>query len=350
LPPEEVLHLLDVDRETGLSDDEAARRLVQFGPNELQQAPRIHPWQILLQQFTEPLVLVLVAAAAVSGFLWLLEDAPSREPLPYDSLVILAIVLLNGFLGFFQEYRAEQAVEALQKMAAPLSVVRRNGQPRSVEAKNLVPGDILLLESGVRVPADGRLIYTANLEVEEAALTGESVPVRKGTGPLSDPDAPLGDRRNMIYMGSTVTYGRGEAVVTATGMTTEMGAIAELIQSVEEEETPLQRELGRVGKQLGGLVLAICLIVTVTGVLREGHLSSGVLLEMFLFGVALAVAAIPEGLPAIVTAVLALGVRRMADRNAIVRRLPAVETLGSATVICSDKTGTLTRNEMTVRR
>ncbi len=348
---DETTSTLEVDPKQGLSTDEVKRRQEKYGPNELTEEDRIQPWQILLQQFTEPLVLVLIAASVVSAILWVIgRGSPGHEPLPYDSIVILAIVILNALLGFFQEYRAEQAVAALKQMASPESTVRRNGKIQEIPARDLTPGDVLLLEAGDRIPADARLIQMANINVEESALTGESVPVHKQLRALEDPEASLGDRKNMVYMGSAVTYGRGEAVVVATGMQTQMGSIATLIQGVEEEETPLQRELARIGKQLGILVLVVAAVVTLTGVLREGSFSSSILIDMFLFGVALAVAAIPEGLPAVVTAVLALGVRRMAERNAIVRRLPAVETLGSATVICSDKTGTLTRNQMTVRQ
>ncbi|MCL4831261.1 MAG: cation-translocating P-type ATPase [Caldilineaceae bacterium] len=343
----ESLRRLDVDPAEGLGSQEIARRLARFGPNELKEVDGVRPWQLLLHQFTEPLVLVLIAAALLSGLVWAFDG---HEPLPYEAIVILSIVLLNAGLGFFQEYQAEQAVAALKRMAAPLSTVRRGRRVSQIPAAALVPGDVLLLDAGCRIPADARLFHTANLEVEEAALTGESLPVRKQSAALTDPSLPLGDRTNMLFVGSAVTYGRGEAVVTATGMETQMGAIATLLQAVEEEETPLQRELTRVGKQLGLLVLVVALVVIVTGMLTADQLTSRRMLELFLFGVALAVAAIPEGLPAIVTAVLALGVRRMASRNAIVRRLPAVETLGSATVICSDKTGTLTRNEMCVRR
>jgi Ca2+-transporting ATPase len=346
LTPEETLARLGVEAEYGLTTEESRRRLAQVGPNELKSGEQISPLKILLRQFVEPLVLVLVAAAIVSFIIWLFEKS---EPWPYDSIVILAIVLLNGLLGFVQEYRAEQSVAALKEMAAPESVVRRDGDARHVPARELVPGDILLLEAGVRIPADARLVHAFNLNVEESALTGESTPVHKFVQPLHQPDISIGDRDNMVFMGTAVTYGRGEAVVVATGMNTEMGRIATLLQEVKREDTPLQRELARVGTQLGILVLAISIVVSITGLMEAGQLTGEIVLGIFLFGVALAVAAIPEGLPAIVTAVLALGVRRMADRNAIVRRLSAVETLGSATVICSDKTGTLTRNEMTVR-
>ncbi len=347
LPAEEVVARLGVDPDVGLSEEEAARRLREYGPNEIQEEAGRGPLAILAGQVLEPLVLILVVAAGIAAAIWWVEG-PDHEPLPYDSLAILAIVILNTVLGFVQEYRAEQAVAALKRMAAPESTVRRNGRIRRIPAREVVPGDILILEAGDRIPADACLLHTANLEVDESALTGESVPVRKHPRPLTDPRTELGDQANMVFMGTVVTYGRGEAVVVATGMATAMGRIAHLLQSVEEEETPLQRDLARVGRQLGMAVLAIAVVVTGVGILRAGRLTLDVALDMFLFGVALAVAAIPEGLPAVVTAVLALGMRRMAERNAIVRRLPAVETLGSATVICSDKTGTLTRNEMTV--
>ncbi|HSL84893.1 MAG TPA: HAD-IC family P-type ATPase, partial [Thermoanaerobaculia bacterium] len=336
--------------EDGLSEEEASRRLEEHGPNELAEDEGPGPLGIFWRQLGEPLVLVLVAAAVVSAALWWLGAGGEREPLPYDALVILAIVVLNAVLGFVQEYRAERAVESLKEMAAPESRVRRGGRPLEAPSRELVPGDVLLLEAGDRVAADARVIDGHNLKADEAALTGESVPVSKGTRAVDDPQAELGDRSSMVYTGSVVTYGRGEAVVVATGMATEMGAIAGLLQTATEERTPLQEELARVGRQLGLLVLGVCAVVAAAGLLRAGRLSGGVLVDMFLFGVALAVAAIPEGLPALVTAVLALGVRRMAEANAVVRHLPAVETLGSATVICSDKTGTVTRNEMAVRR
>ncbi|MFP3941630.1 MAG: cation-translocating P-type ATPase, partial [Thermoanaerobaculia bacterium] len=345
----EVAERLEVEPERGLPPEEAERRLAEHGPNELARDEGPSAWRILWRQVTEPLVLVLVVAAAVSAALWFFEAGGEREPVPYDTLAILAIVVLNALLGFAQEYRAERAVEALRRMTAPACTVRRGGEVRRVPSKELVPGDVLLLEAGDRVAGDGRLLRSSNLKVDEAALTGESIPDSKNPAPLDDPDLELGDRENLVFTGTVVTYGRGEAVVVATGMESEMGAIAGMLQAGEEEATPLQQDLGRVGKQLGFLVLAIVVVVAAAGVLQEGSVTAAVLVDMFLFGVALAVAAIPEGLPAVVTAVLALGVRRMADQNAIVRRLPAVETLGSATVICSDKTGTLTRNRMTVR-
>ena len=262
----ESLQRLDAEPVEGLSSQEVARRQAQFGPNELQEKDGVRPWRLLLHQFTEPLVLVLIAAALLSGLVWSFDG---HEPLPYETIVILSIVLLNAGLGFFQEYQAEQAVAALKRMAAPLSTVRRSGLVSQIPAKELVPGDVLLLDAGSRIPADARLIYTANLEVEEAALTGESLPVHKQTAPLADPEMDLVDRTNMLFLGSAVTYGRGEAVVTATGMETQMGAIATLIQAVEEEETPLQRELTRVGKQLGLLVLVVALVVIATGLLTS---------------------------------------------------------------------------------
>ena len=361
LSADEVTRRLEVDPASGLSAGEAARRLAERGPNELVEEPGPGAWAIFWRQLAEPLVLVLVAAAVVSGVLWALGQGGQGGPggpgaegppeaLPYDALVILAIVVLNAILGFVQEYRAEQAVASLKRMTAPAARVRRDGAPCEVPSRELVPGDVLLLEAGDRVAADARLLDGHNLRVDESALTGESVPAAKGARALEDRRAELGDRTNMVYTGSAIAYGRGTAVVVATGMETAIGDIASMLQGAEEEATPLQVELAKVGRQLGVLVLAICVVVAVSGVIEEGVLSASVLVDMFLFGVALAVAAIPEGLPAIVTAVLAIGVRRMAAARAVVRRLPAVETLGSATVICSDKTGTITRNEMTARR
>lgn len=349
LPPEDAAERLDVDPARGLDDDEVARRRQRHGPNELvhEEGPQV--WELLLDQFSEPLVVVLIVAAGVSAGAWWLESA-AGEGLPWDALVILAIVLLNAVIGFVQEYRAERAVESLKTMTAPEAHVRRQGEERVVGTVELVPGDVLLLTDGGRVPADARIVQSASLRVEEAALTGESEPVSKRVEALADPDLPVGDRGNMVFMGSAVTYGHGEAVVVATGMRTEVGGIAGLLASSKDEGTPLQGELARVGRQLGWLALAISVLVAVTGVLRAQTLTVEMVLPLFLFGVALAVAAVPEGLPAVVTATLALGMRRLAERSAVVRSLPAVEALGSATVICTDKTGTLTRNEMSVRR
>ena len=349
LAAEEVVLALDSDPQRGLNAEQVQERLVEYGPNSLQTTPPPTPLDIFLAQFKEPLVLVLLAATLVSAGVWFLERGqPGAESVPYDSLVILAIVILNSVLGVVQEYRAEQSVRALRRLTAPEAKVVRGGERQRSPADGIVPGDLLVLEAGDRVPSDARLVEAVNLQVDESALTGESVPVSKGVMALAG-ERPLGDRVNMVYMGSAVTYGRGLALATATGMATEMGAIAGLIQRADPSDTPLQKELARVGRQLGILVLVISVIVFVTGVVARGATSFEAMLGMFLFAVALAVAAIPEGLPAIVTVALAIGVRRMAERRAIVRKLPAVETLGSATVICTDKTGTLTRNEMAVR-
>lgn len=330
----EVVAVFATDPEKGLKTKEAEKRLAEVGSNQLQQVKKISPLKIFFSQFQDFMVLVLIAATLISGMLGEVADA----------ITILAIVLVNAILGFIQEYRAEKSLEALKQMAAPEARVLRDGQQLKIAAKDLVPGDILLLEAGDRVPADARLIQAVNLEVDEAILTGESYPVRKQAEPLAEDNVGLGDRRNMVFLGTAVTQGRAKAVVTATGMATEMGQIAEMMQEVEEEETPLQKRLAQLGKWLVLGCLFICAVVVITGVLRgEG------LYQMFLAGVSLAVAAIPEGLPAIVTVALAIGVQKMIRRNAIVRKLPAVETLGCATVICSDKTGTLTQNEMTAR-
>ncbi|HEX7120169.1 MAG TPA: cation-translocating P-type ATPase [Longimicrobiales bacterium] len=348
LPADDALRRLDVDAARGLSASEARRRLERYGPNALVRERGVTPWLILWNQVKAPLIVVLIVAAAISLVTWYFEAA--RQPLPYDALVILAIVALNTLLGFVQEYRAERAVEALEELTAPGARVRRDGVERDVPADGLVPGDVLLLRAGDRVPADARLLEVSSLKADEAPLTGESVAVSKAVEALEDPDTELGDRRNMVFMGTSITYGHGVAAVVATGMSTEMGGIATLLGRAEEKTTPLQRQLARVGKQLGGVALGVSLAVVVVGLVRAGSIGPDILLRMFLFGVALAVAAVPEGLPAVVTASLALGVRRLAQRNAIVRRLPAVETLGSADVICTDKTGTITRGEMTVRR
>lgn len=348
LTPETALERVGVDVGRGLSTENARSRLERHGPNELVREAGPSPWRILWNQLKEPLVLVLIAAAAVSGLVWLLQDTGGG--LPYDAIVILAIVVLNALLGFVQEYRAERAVESLKEIMAPEVRVRRGGRERRVPATELVPGDILLLEAGDRVPADARLVEVSSLKTDEAPLTGESVAVSKQPDPLENVATVVADRTNMVFMGSSVTYGHAEAVVVATGMNTEMGGIARMLQAAEAKQTPLQQELARIGKQLGLLVLVISALVAIASVIREGSLSADTLFRMFLFGVALAVAAVPEGLPAVVTASLAAGVRRLAAQSAIVRRLPAVETLGSADVICTDKTGTVTKSEMTVRR
>ncbi|OGO05450.1 MAG: ATPase [Chloroflexi bacterium RBG_13_54_9] len=319
----------------GLTDEEARERLARFGPNELRRERGISPLAILLEQFKSILIIILLIAVIISVSL--------GEYL--DGGVIFAIVLASAVLGFVQEYRAERAMEALQEMAAPTATVRRNGQETEITAKELVPGDIVLLKTGDRIPADLRLIEAVNLTVDEAPLTGESTPVEKVTRAIEGEELPVGDRANMAYMGTAANYGRGGGVVVSTGMATEFGKIASMLQEVGKEQTPLQINLDRVGKWLGGVALGITALVAALGVVR-GH----ELLEMFIWGVSLAVAAVPEALPAVVTISLAIGVQRIARRHAIIRKLPAVETLGCTTVICSDKTGTLTQDEMTVRR
>jgi Ca2+-transporting ATPase len=342
-----VLEGLGSNEKVGLSSEEARRRLDRFGSNELKETEKTTLWEMFLGQFEDVLVWILLAATVISFILWLYD--PGEETYPYDSIIILLIVLANAILGVIQEYRAERSLEALKKLSAPSAVVLRDGQKQRIPAREVVPGDILLLDAGDKVAADARLIEVINLEADESALTGESVPVTKTTHPLEG-EVEIGDRKNMIFMGTTITYGRGKAVVVATGMKTEIGAIAEMMQATEKEATPLQKNLDQVGKQLGMVILIICGVVALTGILEHGKYTLQGALQMFLFGVALAVAAIPEGLPAVVTVALAIGVQKMAAKNSIVRKLSAVETLGSTTVICSDKTGTLTRNEMTVRK
>ncbi len=302
-------------------------------------------WRKFLAQFQDALVVLLLAAAVISAGLWLYER---DSPLPYEAIAILAVVLLNALMGYIQQARAEQAVAALRRMAAPHASVVRGGRRQHIAAAQVVPGDILLLEEGDTVAADGRLIRSAALQAAEAALTGESLPESKESAPLLE-EAALGDRSNMVFSGTAVTHGRGRAVVVATGMQTQMGRIAGMLKETPADTTPLQKALVRVGRLLGTAVVAIALVMIGTIVLVEQVRGLAALLDVLILGVALAVAAVPEGLPAVVTAVLSLGVQRMARRNAIVRHLPAVETLGSADVIASDKTGTLTKNEMTVR-
>lgn len=333
LEPEQSLAALEVDAAAGLTDKEVARRRAQYGANTL-PADRGTNWaQLVLGQFRDLMVLILLVAAAIS---WVVGDVK-------DVVVILAIVLLNAALGISQEYRAEQALAALGALQVPLVRVRRHGEARQLSAVELVPGDIVLLQEGDRIPADGRLIESVNLQVEEAALTGESLPVEKHTAALDGKeDIPLGDRDNMVWMGTSVNYGRGVMAVTQTGLATELGSIAAMLLQVERGITPLQRRLNRLGRTLAIGAGVVVLLVFIAGLLRGIPWE-----EMFLTSISLAVAAVPEGLPALITISLSLGAGRMVRNHALIRRLPAVETLGSVTVICSDKTGTLTRNEMT---
>ncbi|MBC8139946.1 MAG: cation-translocating P-type ATPase [Armatimonadetes bacterium] len=329
----------------GLTDTEAASRLTRNGRNELAAKAPVPAWRRFLAQFADVLVILLLVATGISFGLWLLER---ESPLPYEAMAILAVVIANAVMGYVQEARAEKSVAALRKMIAAQANVLRGGARKSVPSAEIVTGDVLLLEEGDTVPADARLIESTSLQIAEATLTGESVPVEKSTDTVAA-NAELADRHNMIYSGTSATYGRGAAVVTATGMNTEMGRIATLLENAPDEITPLQKELDQLGKRLGVIVVIIAVVMIATIIVIEKVQGVSALLEVLILGVALAVAAVPEGLPAVVTTVLSLGVQRMAKRNAIVRHLSAVETLGSATIIASDKTGTLTKNEMTVR-
>ncbi len=330
---EDTLLNLQANAEQGLSQNEAQRRLIEHGPNELIDRGMKSPWLIIWEQIIAVMVVILIIAAVISALLGDYKDA----------IAIMTIVILNAILGFSQEYRAEKAMAALKKMAVPNVKVRRDGRVQEISARELVTGDILLLDAGDMVPADARLLESINLRVQEAALTGESEPVEKTAAPLSGENLTLGDRINMVYMGTVVTYGRGVVVIVETGMQTELGNIAEMIQSVEREPTPLQRRLEQLGRGLAFAALGIVAIVFVLGLLRGEDMRL-----MFLTAISMAVAAIPEGLPAVVTIALALGAQRMLKRQSLIRKLPAVETLGSVDVICSDKTGTLTENRMTV--
>ena len=334
LPAEQTLARLDTHEDSGLTSAEAQARLERYGPNELVERGTKSPLVILWEQMINPLVLLLLFAAVVSA---LLGEADS-------TIAIMGIVILNAILGVVQEYRAEKAMAALKQMAAPLVRVRRDARVSEISARELVPGDVILLEAGNIIPADARIVASASLSVQEASLTGESHPVEKVTAALDTENLTLGDRVNMVYMGTAVTYGRGTAVVTGTGMSTELGRIAEMIQSVTSETTPLQRRMNEVGKVLFGVGILVLVVAFVIGLLTQRPLDT-----VLLNAVAIAVAVVPEGLPAVVTVALALGAQRMLRRRALIRKLPAVETLGSVTTICSDKTGTLTENRMTVR-
>ncbi len=356
LPADQILEELATPLESGLSSKEAARRLEVYGPNQLTEAPGITFWQMLWEQLSSFVVILLIVASVISA---LLGDY-------VEAAAIMAIVVMNATLGVIQERRAEQALAALRKLAAPEAQVLRDGRRQTLPAPQLVPGDIVLVESGNYIPADIRLIEAINLRIEEAALTGESVAVQKDANIRLEANVPLGDRKNTAFMGTLVSYGRGRGVVVSTGMRTQIGLIAEMLQAVEQEQTPLQRRLEELGKLLGWGALAVCAIVFLVAVVRNTDLGllfaagGGVLAyfqafsaeisEVFLIAISLAIAAVPEGLPAVVTISLALGMREMIRRHALIRRLSSVETLGSATVICSDKTGTLTQNEMSVTR
>ena len=352
----QILEQLATPSDTGLSSEEAAHRLQMYGPNQLQEAPGMTFWHMLWEQFNNFLVILLIVASVISA---LLGDY-------IESAAILAIVILNAALGVIQDRRAERALAALRQLAAPDAQVLRDGRRQTVSARELVPGDIVLVEAGNYIPADIRLLEAVNLRIEEAALTGESVPVQKDANIRLEENIPLGDRKNTAFMGTLVSYGRGRGVVVGTGMRTQIGLIAEMLSTVEQEPTPLQRRLDELGKILGWGALAICGIVFLVAVLRNTDLAmltapSGGLIpylkafkaeivDVFMIAVSLAIAAVPEGLPAVVTISLALGMHEMIRRHALIRRLSSVETLGSATVICSDKTGTLTQNEMSVTR
>ena len=348
----EVAKALDVDTNTGLSSAEAQRRLEKFGPNQLASAPPVPKWKKFLAQFQDPLVYLLLAATVISLIAWFIERShgTAGEVLPFDAIVIILILVVNAVLGYIQEARAEQAVEALAQMTAPQTSVLRDGKIVHINTADVVPGDIVVLGEGDTVSADGRLFAAASLRIAEASLTGESVPVGKKPDTLDSAKA-LGDRTNMIFNGTSVTQGTGRAIVTGTGMNTQVGKIADMLSQTDDEDTPLQKEMTHVSKILGIAVCIIAAVVLVALFITQGfHKMPDDLIDSLLLAVSLAVAAVPEGLATILTVVLALGVQRMAKHNAIVKKLSSVETLGSASVICSDKTGTLTRNEMTVER
>lgn len=336
---ETILNSLQTTRQ-GLTTQQAAQRLEEFGKNALKEAKKKSMFSKFMAQLTDPMILILIAAATISGIVGEVADL----------IIIMIVVTLNSILGVVQEGKAEKAIEALQKLSSPFSKVRRNGQVVQIKSEDLVPGDIILIEAGDAIPADMRLIEASSLKIEEASLTGESVPSEKNSETLTafDDEIPLGDRTNMAYMGTNAVYGRGEAVVVATGMSTEMGKIADIISNAIDEKTPLQNKLAALSRVLSIAVIGICIFIFIFGVLENGGFKGGHMLEMFLTAISLAVAAIPEGLVAVVTIVLSIGVTKMSKRNSIIRRLTAVETLGSTQVICSDKTGTLTQNKMTV--
>ncbi len=356
---EEVLQGLDTNA-GGLTTEQAQKRLEKYGPNKLKEAEKVSMFRRFLNQLKDPMLIILMIAAAVSAATTVIDFLQLPQPRDIGHLteglvevgIILVVVLLNAILGVIQESKAEAAIEALQTMTAAKCKVLRDGKMVMLHSTELVPGDVVILEAGDAVPADGRIIENASMKIEEAALTGESVPVNKLVDALNlsagQDEVPLGDRKNMCYMGSTVVYGRGKAVITETGMNTEMGKIADALAQTQEEETPLQKRLDQLGKILSYLVLGICVFIFAFNLLMKGDYSINGILGTFMVAVSLAVAAIPEGLATVVTVVLSIGVTKMSKRNAVIRRLTAVETLGCTQVICSDKTGTLTQNKMTV--
>lgn len=348
--PEEVFKETS-SSEKGLTSEQAQKRLEENGKNRLEEGKKKSVIRRLLEQFADPMIIILIVAAAISGI-----TAAFEGGFPSDVIIILFVVILNAILGVVQESKAEKAIEALQEMAAATSKVERDGKVMQIKSEDLVVGDVIILEAGDAVPADARIIESASLKIEEAALTGESVPVNKFIDIINlkdaEKDVPLGDRKNMMYMGSSVVYGRGRAVVTATGMDTEMGKIAGALAQAQDGQTPLQKKLAQLSKILSFIVIGICAVIFAIGIIRElvtgNQIGLEFLLDTFMIAVSLAVAAIPEGLAAVVTVVLSIGVTNMSKKNAIIRKLTAVETLGCAQIICSDKTGTLTQNKMTV--
>ena len=344
---EDVLKSLNAAQE-GITSEEAGKREEKYGKNKLQEAKKTSIIKRFLQQLADPMIIILIVAAIISAVTATIEGGEGYA----DVIIIMVVVLINAILGVIQESKAEAAIEALQKMSAATSKVLRDGRIAVIKSEDLVPGDVVLLEAGDAVPADGRILESASLKIEEAALTGESVPVNKYAEILQSSEEgkeiPLGDRKNMMYMGSTVVYGRGKAVVTDTGMNTEMGKIANALTLAEEGKTPLQIKLTQLSKALTWIVLGICLFIFAFNIMKAGDFHFEPILNSFMVAVSLAVAAIPEGLATVVTIVLSIGVTKMSKQNAIIRKLTAVETLGCAQIICSDKTGTLTQNKMTV--
>ncbi|MEB3210402.1 MAG: HAD-IC family P-type ATPase, partial [Leptolyngbyaceae bacterium] len=337
----DILNRLESDRTSGLSEPHVQERLRHYGSNELEEKGGRSSWVIIIDQFKNVMLLMLIAVAVVSGILSI-----RNQEFPKDAIAIMLIVGLNGVLGYLQESRAEKALAALKQMAAPNVRVIRGGQVKEVDARSLVPGDIMLLEAGVQISADGRLLEASNLRVRESALTGEAEAVTKQSAAILPEETSIGDRTNLVYQGTEIVQGRGTAVVTQTGMTTELGRIATMLQSVESEPTPLQRRMTQLGNVLVTGSLVLVALVVGGGILSAGWQQFEQLLEVSL---SMAVAVVPEGLPAVITVTLAIGTQRMVRRHALIRKLPAVETLGSVTTICSDKTGTLTQNKMVVQ-